>query len=828
MLAFNSMKYFLVPITILLSLLTTTAISQNDSLQETPGLEYLFQSETYFDSNIDSALFYIEKAAHIAIENADNSLLASCHNYRGILFEDKSRYAEALIEYTEARNIALSLKDSSGIASYANNMAGIYVGWGEYSKALTAYFEALDIYIQIDDTDGVATIYNNVGILYDYQKDYSKALEYYNKALVIYRELDSKEGIANSLNNIGLIHFYNKDFDKARDHFIKSLSYDFERNDKYGIAISFGNIGDLYHEMGDDSTALQYFIKAQDLNKQIGNKEGIARVNLQQANLYRNNNQFKIAEKLLFESLDIANEISVVEVNLDLLDELHKLYFQKNDLKKAYLYQAKYYAYKDSIFSNEKQERLNELQSRYDYQKHLQDIELLQDKSQLATMQLKQQQLKNQQQRGILYAVIFIVFIVAYFFIHSARNNKKIYRKNVELEAKNKEIEAARKELLIAKEKAEEADMLKSSFLANMSHEIRTPMNAILGFSELLAEPSIPIEEKNEYVKYIKSSGKTLLTLINDIIDIAKIEAGQVNIKIQPTNVNVIINEFAEYYKELRYTFEKTSVDFIAETALPDDKATILTDHERFRQIMNNLLSNALKFTESGHIKLGYKKQEENLLFFVEDTGIGIKQKNLTLIFDHFRQIDESHTRKFGGTGLGLTISRNLTEMLGGKIWADSQPGKGSVFYFTVPYNPVKELDVEQESYSTAELTSLKNKIILVAEDEESNFFLMKTQLRNTGITLLRAKNGLQAIEIYKVYGKQIDLTLMDIQMPEMNGYDAMKGIRDFDPDAIIIAQTAHAMADEQQKIIDSGFNDYLSKPITKTKFNKLLAKYLK
>jgi len=243
---------------------------------------------------------------------------------------------------------------------------------------------------------------------------------------------------------------------------------------------------------------------------------------------------------------------------------------------------------------------------------------------------------------------------------------------------------------------------------------------------------------------------------------------------------------------------------------------------------MNNLLSNALKFTESGHIKLGYKKQEENLLFFVEDTGIGIKQKNLTLIFDHFRQIDESHTRKFGGTGLGLTISRNLTEMLGGKIWADSQPGKGSVFYFTVPYNPVKELDVEQESYSTAELTSLKNKIILVAEDEESNFFLMKTQLRNTGITLLRAKNGLQAIEIYKVYGKQIDLTLMDIQMPEMNGYDAMKGIRDFDPDAIIIAQTAHAMADEQQKIIDSGFNDYLSKPITKTKFNKLLAKYLK
>jgi CheY-like chemotaxis protein len=282
-----------------------------------------------------------------------------------------------------------------------------------------------------------------------------------------------------------------------------------------------------------------------------------------------------------------------------------------------------------------------------------------------------------------------------------------------------------------------------------------------------------------------------------------------------------------EYYAELKKGFDKSHIQIISEKTLPDERASILTDPERFRQVMNNLLSNAMKFTEEGSITFGYEHQNDNLLFYVKDTGIGIKKKNLSLIFDHFRQIDESNTRKFGGTGLGLTISRNLTEMLGGKIWADSRPGEGSAFYFTLPYNPVKETNSDTQASETKAAPDLQNKIILVAEDEDSNFFLMKTQLRKTGVTLLRAKNGLEAIEIYNVYKEQIDLVLMDIQMPEMNGYDAMKAIKDDNPDMIVVAQTAHAMADEQKEIMDSGFNDYLAKPITKVKFNSLLNKYL-
>ena len=828
-------------ILLLLLWVTTFALpgcifGQNDlSDARAKGYALLDQSDQCQNNAPDSVMYYIEQALSIAKTENDSLLLASCNNYLGIFLEGQSKFADALIHYSDALRIAKNINYTLGIANFSNNIAGIYVIWGDYNVALNYYLEALTVYRQINDKDGIATIYNNLGIVYDYQKNFTMALEYYQKSLEIYREIESPQGISNTLNNIGLIHFYNKNYTLARDHFIKSLSYEFENNDKEGIATSFSNIGELYFEMGDDSTAFQYYEKALSIYQEKQNLEGIARINSQKATIYKKQGRLKDAENFYLKSLQMARNISVIELVLENLENLHKLYALQHNYKKAYETQDAFHLIQDSLFSLEKQTKFNEMQSKYDYEKHLQDIELLREKSQRANIQLEKQQLKNQQQRGILYALLLFILAVGVFLFYSAKNNRKIYQNNLELKNKNQEIEAARNELLLAKEKAEESDRLKSSFLANMSHEIRTPMNSILGFSELLAEPTLTQEEKQEYINYIKTSGKTLLTLINDIIDLAKIEAGQINMHIIPTNVNHILSELADYYNELKKRYEKPELEVVFEDGLSNQTATILTDPERFRQIMNNLLSNALKFTEKGAIRFGYTLKNNELKFFVKDSGIGIKKKHLTLIFDHFRQIDESHTRKFGGTGLGLTISRNLTEMLGGSIWAESTPGEGTTFYFTIPYHPVKEpenpnlssMEQLQTNLNATQEPILKGKVILVAEDEESNFFLMKTQLRNTGVTLFRAKNGKEAVEMYQIYEQQIDLVLLDIQMPEMNGYEAMKKIRDKYPDTIIIAQTAHAMADEQKRIKEAGFDDYLAKPITKAKFTQLLMKYL-
>jgi len=236
-----------------------------------------------------------------------------------------------------------------------------------------------------------------------------------------------------------------------------------------------------------------------------------------------------------------------------------------------------------------------------------------------------------------------------------------------------------------AKEKAEESDRLKTAFLANMSHEIRTPMNSIIGFSELLSDDEITKEEKDNYVAHINIAGNSLLNLINDILDIAKIEAGQITIIQSDCNINVLFNELYLTFTQQKEKLDKKELTIIYNDQ-PSKQHTINTDPQRLKQIMTNLLGNALKFTEKGFIEFGFDLvSADKYMFFVKDTGIGISPENQQLIFKRFSQVDGSHTRNYGGTGLGLSISKNLAELMGGKLWVDSVQGKGSTFYFTLP-----------------------------------------------------------------------------------------------------------------------------------------------
>jgi hypothetical protein len=386
-------------------------------------------------------------------------------------------------------------------------------------------------------------------------------------------------------------------------------------------------------------------------------------------------------------------------------------------------------------------------------------------------------------------------------------------------------------ELIKAKAQAEESDRLKSAFLANMSHEIRTPMNGILGFAEILKDPELSGDQQKEYIKIIERSGKRMLNIINDIVDISKIEAGLMKLNITESD----INEQIEYI----YTFFKPEVEakgmkLSFKTTMSAREANILTDREKVYAILTNLVKNAIKYSNEGFIELGYSVKEMGQLtggmneiglieFYVRDTGIGIPHNRQEAIFERFIQADITDKLALQGAGLGLAITKSYVEMLGGKIWVESQEGEGSTFYFTLPYNHISDSNSSaQSSVSVNEKYNWSKKLkILIAEDDQASEMLISLMVNTFCGEILKVETGIDAIECCR-NNPDIDLILMDIQMPKMGGYEATRQIREFNKNVFIIAQTAYGLSGDREKAIEAGCNDYLSKPINKA---ELLAK---
>lgn len=376
--------------------------------------------------------------------------------------------------------------------------------------------------------------------------------------------------------------------------------------------------------------------------------------------------------------------------------------------------------------------------------------------------------------------------------------------------------------------KAEESNRLKTIFLANMSHEIRTPMNAIVGFSELLSMTNPSQKDRDEFLCLIKKSSTDLLHIIEDVIDIAKIESKQLKIIHKRTQPAEIVRDLARIYAEQLERLQNGNVKINIRIPDSESKIALRTDPKRLKQVLSNLIGNAIKFTEKGTIEVGYKLAENKLIYFyVKDTGIGIPQNMQPKIFDQFVQVENTYQKNKNGTGLGLAISKNLVNLMGGNIWVSSTPSKGSNFYFYLPYikaeKPKRRL--RQQISNTVQSQSLATKTILIAEDEESSYRYLEECLQTTGARLLRAHTGSEAIRLVES-NDSIDLILMDIKLPEINGIDATKYISHIKPHIPIIAQTAFAMESDRQACLEAGCCDYISKPINISNLMRIIKKH--
>jgi len=764
-------------------------------------------------------------------------------------------------------------------ANYA--VADIFYNYGDYTSAIEYYLKSKEIFGKYSKFKKYSKILNSLAICYGNNEDYYKSLEYLNDMIYLNKKISySESGLATAYSNIGFVYYFIKKYDRAEEYYLKAIKINENIDDTTIVIDNYINLGLLYEKMKKNELAERYLFKAlkmlsfsngyeynkagaiyenlslvsNNINnvekrkeyllkslkyyKLSGNNTDISNAYANLADLYSVTN----SEKAIFyinKSLEIAkqtNNSSILSSKYLLLSEIYE---NNNDIEKAFYYFKKYSVIRDSLYVKMQSNKID----------NIENINLLKEKDYKFSLLEKENELnkikvEKANQNIKVYSIILIISVLLIIIVvvslviilkqlklnkvhlaNIAATNNKISAQNLEiinqkeiLVKTNTELEIANEYAEKLREEAEKSSEYKSLFLANMSHEIRTPMNGIIGITDILQD-CVMDEKAKEYAQIINSSANNLLTVINDILDYSKIESNQIILENLPIKLD---KEVDEVIQMLKSKAEEKGLDLLVEydKSIPE---YIISDPIRIKQIITNIVNNALKFTKKGYVKVVvelFEKIDTKVIikFRIIDTGIGIKEENLDIIFKDFTQADKSTTRKFGGTGLGLSIAKHLTELLQGTIGISSKEGEGSEFWFTITAGTFKDITGKIEVRNELNFNTKHQYNILIVEDDIVNIELLKTTLTKAKHTFILAKNGLEALNIYKEKHNEIQLILMDLHMPIMDGYKAVDEIRKFEKgnslkQTFIIAVTANAMQGEKEKCLNAGMNEYISKP---------------
>lgn len=739
-----------------------------------------------------------------------------------LIFTDPT---ESRIIFNEAILLATNSDYDKGKAQALKSKAISYDIQGNSNQAIVHYQESLALLENMKDTLGISRLKNNLGIAYKNLEDLATARIFYEESIALKEILGDVRGVAYGLNNVGELYQKEGAYDSALEYFSKAYHMVDSLGDDRGRSITLSNMAISYLELADYQLAVSYIRRSMQLDDVSGDYYSLSYSYILLARAYLNMDMLAEGLQAIEKAGKIAKEISALKAYYD--SQVVKAQLLKRSKKVEFLpdLYEEILALNDSLAKVNLTEETARMKAIYESREQERQIEELEKESVLNNRLFEVQEMLF---KLSLVAVLLLgVLVLIVFFLY-----KKVRGKKQELEVKIVERNAA-------KEEAEHASQAKSQFLAQMSHEIRTPLNAIIGYTDQIIETELN-EMQRKHLAIVNQSALGLLGIINGILDLSKLEAGKLELIVEHTD----LFELCEHAVQMTaYKAGQKNLE-LKLTGLDSQYRYVLADDTRLRQVLVNLLTNAVKFTEEGEVELklevlGFHENEKSLFrFSVRDTGIGIKPENVEKIFQAFSQEDSSTTRKYGGTGLGLSISNILLSLMGSTLQVDSEPGKGSTFSFDIAFQ-LSDRDAEKNEVAGQSESKIAAKKpvsisdtlkVLIAEDNANNMVIAKMLLKKAlpNAKILQAGNGAEAVKYFR--DEKPDIILMDVQMPEKDGYDATREIRRLETDARtpIIAITAGSMRADKERCYEAGMDDFISKPIVNDALTITLGRWIK